>query len=159
MFRHWLKGDGFVFARWFTQGWANPGVILVHRFPIWTWIYSGLSPSTHKQRSPPPTPIHKHADQFPSTYKLWSLPLAPTHRSTSNQCQHQSLSLCIGLSMLVYLCIFVLICLCVCVCVSVLIWVYLCVSKEKANEERRSLRLSSFCTRRRERKKGAKLWN
>ena len=34
-------------------------------------------------------------------------------------------------------------------------WVYLCVSKEKEDEERRSLILSSFCTKKRE-KKGAK---
>ena len=34
-------------------------------------------------------------------------------------------------------------------------WVYLCVSEEKEDEEVRSLRLSSFCTKKRE-KKGVK---
>ena len=38
-----VRGDDFIFARRITQGWANPGVILVHRFPTWTRIYSGLS--------------------------------------------------------------------------------------------------------------------
>ena len=37
--------------------------------------------------------------------------------------------------------------------VDVFVWVCLCVSKEKEDGERRSLRLSSFCTQRRERKK------
>ena len=34
-------------------------------------------------------------------------------------------------------------------------WLYLCVSEEKEDEEVRSLRLSSFCTKKRE-KKGVK---
>ena len=37
-------------------------------------------------------------------------------------------------------------------------WVCLCVSEEKEDEERRSLRLSSFCTQRRERKKKVQNW-
>ena len=40
---------------------------------------------------------------------------------------------------------------------SVFVWVCLCASKEKEDEEMRSVRLSSFCTRKREKKKGAKL--
>ena len=37
-------------------------------------------------------------------------------------------------------------------------WVCLYVSEEKEDEERRSLRLSSFCTQRRERKKKVQNW-
>ena len=35
-------------------------------------------------------------------------------------------------------------------------WVCLCVSEEKEDKGRRSLRLSSFCTKKREEKKGVK---
>ena len=33
------------------------------------------------------------------------------------------------------------------------VWVYLCVYEEKENEERKSLRLSSLCTKKREKKR------
>ena len=103
------------------------------------------TPSIHKHRSPPPTPIHKHLDPIPSTHKLWSSATI-TDPSIHKRPTPAPICLSVGLFAWVCLCISVLICLCV--CVYVLVILCLCVYEEKDDEER-----SQFVLHKEEREK------
>ena len=71
---------------------------------------------THKHRLHQPTSIQTHFHR-PTNSNL--APLAPIHQSTSDQHQHQSLS--VGLSMWVCLCLYVDLSVWMCLCVSVFV--------------------------------------